>query len=51
MRPSDVDDLGGGAAKARAVLAWVPKPAFADMLGLMVDAELRRHSAARQVGA
>ncbi len=45
-RPAEVDLLIGDASKARRVLGWEPKTKFADLVKLMVDADielLRRH--------
>jgi GDPmannose 4,6-dehydratase len=39
-RPAEVDRLIGNAAKAREKLNWFPKTKFADLVGLMVDADL-----------
>jgi len=39
-RPAEVDRLIGNAAKAREKLNWSPKTKFADLVGLMVDADL-----------
>ncbi len=46
LRPAEVDLLIGDASKARRVLGWEPKTKFADLVKLMVDADvelLRRH--------
>jgi GDPmannose 4,6-dehydratase len=47
-RPAEVDLLIGDYGKAKRVLGWEPKTRFADLVGLMVDADidlLRRHRA------
>ncbi len=41
-RPAEVDVLAGNSAKARAKLDWQPKMAFADLIAMMVDADLAR---------
>jgi GDPmannose 4,6-dehydratase len=40
-RPSEVDLLRGDASKARRVLGWEPRVRFHELVGIMVDAELR----------
>jgi len=40
MRPAEVDFLVGDASKARRVLGWEPKVTFADLIRMMVDADL-----------
>jgi GDPmannose 4,6-dehydratase len=40
MRPAEVDLLSGDAAKARSSLGWTPKTGFAQLVGMMVDADL-----------
>ena len=39
-RPSEVDLLLGDASKARRELDWEPKIKFADLVAMMVDADL-----------
>lgn len=39
-RPSEVDLLLGDASKARRLLGWQPRTLFADLVGIMVDADL-----------
>jgi len=41
-RPAEVDQLVGNAAKAHQKLGWVPKTKFADLVRLMVDADVQR---------
>ena len=40
MRPAEVDLLVGDASKAEAALGWRPRTSFADLVRLMVDADL-----------
>jgi GDPmannose 4,6-dehydratase len=40
FRPAEVDVLQGDAAKARKLLGWAPKVRFAELVRLMVDADL-----------
>lgn len=42
VRPAEVDTLLGDAARARKTLGWIPKTAFEQMIGEMVDADLDR---------
>jgi GDPmannose 4,6-dehydratase len=39
-RPTEVDALCGDASKARRVLGWEPKTTFAELVRIMVDAEV-----------
>jgi len=39
LRPSDAVELRGDATRARARLGWVPTVGFAELVGLMVDAD------------
>lgn len=39
-RPAEVDALVGDATKAREVLGWKPETSFADLMKMMVEAEL-----------
>jgi GDPmannose 4,6-dehydratase len=41
FRPSEVDELRGDAAKARAALGWKPRVSFKGLVQMMVDADLR----------
>jgi GDPmannose 4,6-dehydratase len=45
FRPAEVDLLVADAAKARTVLGWEPDVTFQQLIEMMVDADLRRHSA------
>ena len=40
LRPTEVDQLLGDAAKARRELGWEPKVKFPDLVAMMVDADL-----------
>ncbi len=40
MRPAEVDVLIGDASKAREVLGWKPQVSFAELVSMMVDADL-----------
>ncbi|MCE7883231.1 MAG: GDP-mannose 4,6-dehydratase, partial [Actinobacteria bacterium ATB1] len=40
MRPAEVDLLVGDASKAKEKLGWVPETSFAELVGMMVDADL-----------
>ena len=42
FRPAEVDLLLGNPAKARAVLGWEAKTGVAELIKMMVDADLRR---------
>jgi len=44
FRPAEVDVLLGNPAKAKAKLGWTPKTSLAQMITMMVDADLRRLS-------
>jgi GDPmannose 4,6-dehydratase len=44
MRPAEVDLLVGDASKARSVLGWQPKVSFAELVAMMVDADIERLS-------
>ena len=43
FRPAEVDLLVGDATKARKKLGWEPKVSFAELVKMMVDADLDRH--------
>ena len=42
FRPAEINTLRGDASKARRVLGWEPKVPFADLIRMMVDADLER---------
>ena len=42
FRPAEVDVLLGNPAKARRVLGWSPRTPLAELIPMMVDADLRR---------
>ncbi|HEY6892716.1 MAG TPA: GDP-mannose 4,6-dehydratase, partial [Rhodanobacteraceae bacterium] len=44
LRPAEVDVLLGDASKAREKLGWRTSTDLARLLGMMVEADLRRHS-------
>ena len=44
MRPAEVDHLIGNPSKARRVLGWEPEVGFDQLVGLMVDADIARHT-------
>jgi GDPmannose 4,6-dehydratase len=43
MRPSEVDYLISDSSKAKKILGWEPKVRFADLVKMMVDADLDRY--------
>jgi GDPmannose 4,6-dehydratase len=51
LRPAEVDHLLGDASKARAELGWSPSVNFKQLIEMMVDADLERHSASPHVAA
>jgi GDPmannose 4,6-dehydratase len=42
FRPAEINTLRGDASKARRVLGWEPKVSFAELIRMMVDADLDR---------
>jgi GDPmannose 4,6-dehydratase len=44
-RPAEVDHLRGDISKARAAFGWEPTVTFADLIAMMVDADVARHEA------
>jgi GDPmannose 4,6-dehydratase len=44
IRPAEVDLLIGNPAKAKAELGWEPKTTFIELVHMMVDADMERHS-------
>jgi len=51
LRPAEVDHLLGDSSKARSVLKWTPTVNFKQLIEIMVDADLERHSASPRVPA
>jgi GDPmannose 4,6-dehydratase len=51
LRPAEVDHLIGDAAKARRQLSWEPSVSFAQLVSMMVDADLARLSGSRATTA
>jgi GDPmannose 4,6-dehydratase len=47
-RPAEVDHLIGNAEKARKKLNWSPQTKFADLVGLMVDADVKHLAESRK---
>jgi GDPmannose 4,6-dehydratase len=45
MRPAEVDQLIGDAAKAKAALGWEPRVSFAELVAMMVDADVEAQKA------
>jgi GDPmannose 4,6-dehydratase len=45
MRPAEVDQLIGDASKARRVLGWEPKVSFAELVSMMVQADVAAQKA------
>lgn len=43
-RPAEVYDLKSNPAKAKKVLGWTPKVALKELVPMMVDADLKRHT-------
>lgn len=41
MRPAEVDDLIGDYSKAKEVLGWVPKTSFNELVGMMVNEDVK----------
>jgi GDPmannose 4,6-dehydratase len=51
FRPAEVDFLQGDASRARAALGWTPKVGFAELVAMMVDADLDKAEAERTLAA
>ncbi|HEV8384899.1 MAG TPA: GDP-mannose 4,6-dehydratase [Candidatus Acidoferrales bacterium] len=51
LRPADVEHLRGDATKAREKLGWRPDTSFAQLVHMMVDADLQRVRAEALAGA
>jgi GDPmannose 4,6-dehydratase len=49
LRPAEVDHLIGDASKAKKVLGWTPSVDFKGLIGMMVDADLKRLAAPEAV--
>lgn len=47
MRPTEVDVLRGDASKAKRELGWEPKIKFADLVKIMVDADIKHNGVHR----
>ena len=45
VRPAEVDLLLGDPAKAERVLGWKPEVGFAQLVRMMVDADMKRYGA------
>jgi GDPmannose 4,6-dehydratase len=43
MRPADVPELRGDAAKAHKVLKWKPKCSFRDLIKIMIEADVQKY--------
>jgi GDPmannose 4,6-dehydratase len=50
FRPTEVDVLQGDASKARSELGWQPRVGFEQLVGMMVDADLRLAEAELRAG-
>jgi GDPmannose 4,6-dehydratase len=48
LRPADVDVTVGDAARARALLGWIPETSLEEMIAEMVEADLARWRATLQ---
>jgi len=44
LRPAEVEELCADASKAKRLLGWEPVVSFEDLVRMMVDADLERHS-------
>jgi GDPmannose 4,6-dehydratase len=51
FRPAEVDVLLADATRARRELAWSPKVGFAELVTMMVDADLERLSSGNPVAS
>jgi GDPmannose 4,6-dehydratase len=51
QRPAEVDHLIGDSSKARRILGWKPDVSFAELVHLMVDADIAACSSPRSAGA
>ena len=50
FRPTEVDELRGDAARAREQLGWEPKTSFAQLVRIMVEADLKREGLSLERG-
>jgi GDPmannose 4,6-dehydratase len=50
FRPAEVDSLCGDATKARTLLGWEPRVRFAELVRMMVDADLALAEAEKRAG-
>ena len=41
LRPTEVEELCGDASKAAATLGWEPRVRFGDLVGIMLEHDLR----------
>ncbi len=48
FRPAEVDLLIGDATQAKQVLGWQPEVSFPQLVKMMVDADMKRHSAEKR---
>ncbi len=44
MRPAELNSLLGSSDKAKRILGWQPKMSFKELIELMIDEDLKRHS-------
>ena len=44
LRPAELVSLKGDSSKAKSVLGWSPKTSFNDLIKLMVNEDIKRHS-------
>jgi GDPmannose 4,6-dehydratase len=51
IRPAEVDLLIGDASKAKEKLGWTPGVSFEQLVEMMVDADLERHSTGTAVAS
>jgi GDPmannose 4,6-dehydratase len=49
FRPAEVDVLLGNPAKAKAKLGWQPKTSLAELIAMMVDADIRRKASTQEI--
>jgi GDPmannose 4,6-dehydratase len=51
LRPTEVDELCGDASKAARVLGWTPRTRFAELVRIMLEADLRAAGVPLDLGA